>query len=77
MYKNLQLLSTSIGWCVMPTKWTATKLDNDSNDNGNSPKSSIACSGFHAKLTTLPLSACYSIIPPLFVYLNLNNIVRH
>jgi hypothetical protein len=25
----------------------------------------------------LPLSACYSIIPPLFVCLNLNNIVRH
>jgi len=61
----------------MPIKWTATKLDNDSNDNGNSPKSSIACSGSRAKLTTFLLSAFCSIIPPLFVYLNLNNIVWH
>jgi hypothetical protein len=57
-YKNWQLLTTSIGGCVLPTKWTITKLDNDYNDNGNSPKSSIACLEVCVKFTMLHLSAC-------------------
>lgn len=75
MYKNLQFLIISIGGCVLPTKWTIIKSYNDINDNGNSFSTSIAHSRSCANIIRLPLSACWPIIPPLFVYINLNYIV--
>ncbi len=75
-YKNLQLLTISIRGCVLPTKWTVIKSNKHSNDNGNSFSISIACSWSCAKLTILPLNACWPLITPLLVYFNLNNIVR-
>jgi hypothetical protein len=39
-----------MGGCVLPTKLIAIKYDIDSNGNGSSFKSSIAWSGFCAKL---------------------------
>ncbi len=45
-HKNFQL-STTIGGCELPTKWTETKSNNDSNNNFNPTKRSIAWQRLH------------------------------
>jgi hypothetical protein len=51
-------------------------LLNDFNDDGNLSRSFIALLGFCTKLIIFLLSACWHVIPPLLVYLNLTNMVQ-
>jgi hypothetical protein len=57
-YYSLQLLTSSIGGCELPTKCITIVLVNVYDDDGNMFKSSIALSRFCAKFTIFPLSAC-------------------
>jgi hypothetical protein len=72
----LKLLTNSTGGCELPTKCIAIVLDNDYNGDGNVSRSFTTLSRSCAKITTFPLSACWHVMLPLLVYLNLTNMVQ-
>ncbi len=51
-------------------------ISHDFNDDGNMFISFIALLGFCTKLVIFPLNACWHVIPPLLIYLNLTNMVQ-
>ncbi len=71
-----QFLISSIGGYELPTKCITMVLINVFNDDGNLSRSLIALSRFCTKFIIFPLNACWHVIPPLLVYLNLTNMVR-
>jgi hypothetical protein len=75
-YKSFHNFTNSMGGWVLPMKWIASMLDNDSNDNGNISKVFTTFSRSCEKLITFPFNACWHIFPPLFEYLNLINMVQ-
>jgi hypothetical protein len=69
-YKSLHIFTDSMEGWVLPTKWTTTMLDNESNNNGNMSKSFRTLSGSCEKLTTFPFKTCW-----LFFLLCLNTLI--
>jgi hypothetical protein len=76
-YDSLQFLINPIGGCELPTKCTSCNNINqhDSNDDCNVSKTFIAFSRFCAKFIILSLIACWHVVPPLLVYLDLTDMV--
>jgi hypothetical protein len=75
-YNSSQFLISFIGGYELPTKCITMVSINDFNDDGTLFRSFITLSRFCTKFNIFHLSACWHVIPPLLVCLNLTNMVQ-